>query len=127
MHTRVKPLLIILVVLLLNVTMALAQEETPPVTEQAEQTAALTEANTSTPSPAEPTEEAAAEATLETIEATAEPVAGDDAADTGEGAAVESEVRGLPLGVLLIGAVAVLLIGTIVLVRENPRPLEDEE
>lgn len=38
----------------------------------------------------------------------------------------EAEVRGLPLGVLLLGAVAVLSIGTIVLVRENPRPLDEE-
>jgi hypothetical protein len=125
MHTRVKLLPMILIALLLAANVALAQDETP-------------EATPSVQAPvAETTPELTAEAAPEIIEeATVEPViiapveeATPAAGSTPDAAAEDAgaEARGLPLGVLLIGAVAVLLIGTVVLIRENPRPLEDEE
>jgi outer membrane biosynthesis protein TonB len=148
MHIRVKLLSMILIALLLVAPLALAQEETPDVVGELAQTAtALMDARTTTPqapsvgTTLEPTEEAAVEITEAptseaivepTTEATVEPVvvAPVEVQPPAADAVVEAdgaEARGLPLGVLLIGAVAVLMIGTIVLIRENPRPLDDDE
>lgn len=136
MGTRGKLLLLILVVLILVVPLAIAQEETPSVLEQFAQTAtALIQARTGTPAPPtaeatlEATEEAAVEPTEEATEeaSVAEPTEEATPEQTAETETEDTTARGLPLGVLLFGAVMVLLIGTVVLIRENPRPMDDEE
>lgn len=148
MPTRVKLLLLILIALILAVPLAFAQEETPSIIEQFALTAtAMMEARTGTPTPSvmeptlEPTEEAIVEPTEapviepteEATEATSvEPTeeATAEATETpaeAEGEAQGAEVRGIPLGVLLFGALAVLIIGAVVFLRENPRPMDDEE
>ncbi len=101
MPMRVKLLCLLLVVMLMNLTVTFAQEVTPA----AEATTASETADTAAPS-----DDTAAETTSPAEEAEVS----------------DAEVRGLPLGVLLLGAVAVLSIGTIMLVRENPRPLDEE-
>lgn len=76
----------------------------------------------------EPAEEATAAETPEaTVEAAPEVVPTTSGSTTPPAASEDAQARGLPLGILLIGAVAVLLIGTIVIIQENPRPLDDEE
>jgi hypothetical protein len=86
-------------------------EHTEAVTAEATETVTVeaTEVATEEAVVAEPTEEA-------TPEPTEMPAEGED-----------TTIRGIPLFFLLFGAVMVLLIGTVVLIQENPRPMDDEE
>lgn len=104
------------------------EEPTLEPTQAATEEAAVTDEPTEEATP-EVTEEPTEEATplsevTPTEEVIGQPTETPEIADEAGDAA---EVRGVPLGVLLVGALAVLIIGTVVFLRENPRPLDEDE
>ena len=72
----------------------------------------------------EPTEEATAEA--EVVEPTEEATPELEPSDE-EVVEEVATLEGLPLLCLLVGAVGILMIGTVVLIQERPRPTEEDE